>query len=448
MRATTIASLVLLACHLSGCGDDGTPAASAQLNTPDGGSKADAGLVQVAPIVADDGAAPAPPAAEVTYADVAPIFSRACLQCHSPGQIGPFSFETYEKARPFAPLMAQAVRARTMPPSVIDASGACNGFPDITWLSEDEIRTIEQWAELGAPDSATGPVASADPPALPKLAGETHTIRTPTYTPSKKLNDDYRCFVVESPFDEDTFITGFDMKPANAATAHHMVLFYPLDDLSASVASLNDALEEGPGYTCFGGAGTLATVIAAWAPGGGATNYPANLGVKVAAHRPLIVQMHYNTAAVATATPEVTEITIASKRDAVPGALLPMVDLDLSIPPGESAVDYVAKGTLAGKAGRSGPVEVYGVFPHMHELGKSIKVTWGGAKGEDTCMVDAPRYSFHWQRMYFFDQPKLIDADDPIAIRCTFDTRSRTEPTKWGEGTADEMCVIGLFVKL
>jgi len=127
---------------------------------------------------------------------------------------------------------------------------------------------------------------------------------------------------------------------------------------------------------------------------------------------------------------------------------LPMVDLDLSIPPGESAVDYVAKGTLAGKAGRSGPVEVYGVFPHMHELGKSIKVTWGGAKGEDTCMVDAPRYSFHWQRMYFFDQPKLIDADDPIAIRCTFDTRSRTEPTKWGEGTANEMCVIGLFVKL
>ena len=66
----------------------------------------------------------------------------------------------------------------------------------------------------------------------------------------------------------------------------------------------------------------------------------------------------------------------------------------------------------------------------------------------ETCLVEAPRYDFHWQRMYFFDKPITVDAADPIKVSCMFDTTSRTVVTKWGESTQDEMCVVGLFVKL
>lgn len=37
---------------------------------------------------------------------------------------------------------------------------------------------------------------------------------------------------------------------------------------------------------------------------------------------------------------------------------------------------------------------------------------------------------------------------DQLKLRCGYDTMSRTEATHWGEGTQDEMCVTGLFVKL
>jgi hypothetical protein len=451
MRATSIATILALASHVLACGDDPVVPSPNLAESPRLPETHDAGAPVDAATEGDAGSALAPPTASehaTTYADVAPIFSRACLQCHSPGQIGPFAFETYDKAKPFAPLLAKAVRARTMPPSVIDASGDCNTFPEVSWLSEEEIRTVERWADQGAPD-ATGPLAALVPTKLPALSGDVHTIHTPSYVPKKGTGDDYRCFVIDSPFDEEAYVTGFDMHPANAQTAHHMVLFYPMDDLSAAMAGVLDSLEEGPGYTCFGGSGAPATILAAWAPGGGATNYPKNLGIHVDPGRPLVVQMHYNTAAVATPTAESTEITIATKKDGVePAALLPMLDLDLTVPPGQASVDYVLKGKLADSIKRSGPVEVHGVFPHMHELGRSLKVTTRNGSDGERCVIDAPRYDFHWQRTYYFDEPMMIDADDPIDVRCNFDSTSRKEVTKWGESTADEMCVIGLFVKL
>src|SRR5262245_7821451 len=85
----------------------------------------------------------AAPAVATTYTEhVRPILSRACVQCHSEGQIAPFSLDTYERAKVFAPLIAKATRARVMPPSVIDNSGACNTFRDLPYLSDEEIDTL------------------------------------------------------------------------------------------------------------------------------------------------------------------------------------------------------------------------------------------------------------------------------------------------------------------
>jgi hypothetical protein len=59
----------------------------------------------------------APQAAALTFwQDVAPIVQQRCLSCHSEGGIGPFRLDRYENARVRAPLIAAAVKARTMPP--------------------------------------------------------------------------------------------------------------------------------------------------------------------------------------------------------------------------------------------------------------------------------------------------------------------------------------------
>ena len=55
----------------------------------------------------------------VTYhRDVLPIFEKNCIGCHSPGQIAPMSFLTYETTRPWAPQIKAVVLAKKMPPAV------------------------------------------------------------------------------------------------------------------------------------------------------------------------------------------------------------------------------------------------------------------------------------------------------------------------------------------
>jgi Copper type II ascorbate-dependent monooxygenase, C-terminal domain/Copper type II ascorbate-dependent monooxygenase, N-terminal domain len=333
-----------------------------------------------------------------------------------------------------------------MPPSVIDASGACNTFREVPWLSEEEIATLERWQADGAPEGART-IAAPSAPELPKLTGDVETIRTPSYVPSKKELDDYHCFVIDSPFAEKTFITGFDTHPGDLKTAHHMVVFYPMDDGAALLANLADQLEDGPGYTCFGSAGIPATVIAAWAPGAGATKFPDNLGLEVAAGRPLIVQMHYNTSSTEKPGADSTEIAFEHRSTGVsPAAFANMLDIGFSAPPGQAEAEVVIADSIGASSSiKKGPVKVYGMFPHMHELGRTIRVSFGD---DDRCLIDAPRYEFAWQRMYFLDKPIEVDAEAKIKLRCVFDTSGRTEPIKWGEGTQDEMCVTGLIVKL
>src|ERR1700733_5070674 len=58
---------------------------------------------------------------EVTFSkDIAPIFERACQNCHRPGAIAPMSLLTYKDARPWARSIKVKVAKRQMPPGQTD----------------------------------------------------------------------------------------------------------------------------------------------------------------------------------------------------------------------------------------------------------------------------------------------------------------------------------------
>lgn len=387
----------------------------------------------------------------VTYtAQVRPILARACVSCHSPGQSAPFSLGTYAEAKAVAPLIAEATAARTMPPSSIDNSGQCNTFREVAWLTDDEIATLGRWSASGAPEGDTTVPAPA-PHTVPTLTGEVVSLQTPKYVPGTAGGkDDYRCFVVKNPFSAPTFVTGFDTRPGDRETAHHMVVFYPMSDALAAMADALDAKDPGPGYSCYGSPGLPATILAAWAPGAGATRYPDGLGLPVVPNRPLVVQMHYNTDHASHPGEDSTRIDLQVKSAGIsPAAFIQVLDLDMNLPPGQKDAEETVRSSLGLQLPQATkPLEVYGVFPHMHELGRTQRLTMAGADGSARCLFDVPRYSFNWQRMYFYDKPIAVDPKSQLSLHCRFDTTSRTEVTKWGESTRDEMCVAGLFVKL
>ena len=90
--------------------------------------------------------------AQATFAkDVMPILQQNCQECHRPGSIGPMSLLTYEQARQFAPLIKLKVESRQMPPWHLDKTIGIQDFKNDVSLSDEQIHTIVNWVDAGAP---------------------------------------------------------------------------------------------------------------------------------------------------------------------------------------------------------------------------------------------------------------------------------------------------------
>ena len=94
----------------------------------------------------------APPDAGVTFArDVAPIVQQNCETCHRPGSVAPMVLQNYEQVKMFAPLIRDRVSRRLIPPWPIDKTIGVNRFRNDVSLSDEEIKTIVDWVDAGAP---------------------------------------------------------------------------------------------------------------------------------------------------------------------------------------------------------------------------------------------------------------------------------------------------------
>src|SRR5262249_7636431 len=132
--------------------------------------------------------------------------------------------------------------------------------------------------------------------------------------------------------------------------------------------ALDDA-EDGPGYTCFGGPVVDAAPVALWAPGTGAVSLPSGTGLPLAADRPWVGQIHYNLAQ--GVVPDRTRISLRLTQDSVrPAVFAPVADLDLRLQPGRASVEA----TATGEQNPDAPYTVYGAAPHMHTLGRTMRV--------------------------------------------------------------------------
>ncbi len=378
------------------------------------------------------------------YEHVAPILAERCNACHADGGIGPMRLDTFELARDAAASIKAATQSGSMPPFHVNASGDCNDYKNARVLDEAELETLARWADQGAPegDASLGNPSPKTPPTL----GEVSLTLDPgvEYEPNASVDDDYRCFVIDPGVTSDVFVTGYDVHPGVRSEVHHVVV-YSTDNAgeAAAARSLDDA-EAGPGYTCFGGPGTGGgRTLAAWAPGTGATLYPAKTGLRLIANQPVVVQVHYNQATL----PDRTTIDLQTATSVPKEAIITATfNLGLELSPGQENVET----TVVQPFGALGlPYKIHGVYPHMHTYGRTMRVdvVQGGA---ETCLVDVPDYAFGWQEFYWYDEPVVLDAVLPGAyeMRCGYDTRGAKSTIRWGEGTGDEMCIAAFYVTL
>jgi hypothetical protein len=369
------------------------------------------------------------------HRDVSPIVQRSCLGCHVPGGIAPFPLQTYAQARASAAAMADAVHARRMPPWMPDP--ACGGpFIGERLLPQADIDALAAWAAAGGPEGDPADAPGPQDAGIVELPHVDATLAmTAPYTPDATLTDDYRCFILDPALTSNVQVTGYDIAPGQRAEVHHVILYV----VDRAVAQARDAQDARPGWQCFGGAGVASTgALGAWAPGSGAVLYPIG-GITLGQGQVLAMQVHYNTAA-GVRDPDTSSVKLMYATAPVTQAfLLPLIGDAFSIPPASTGYTYTKQ--FANPLGFA--FNVWGLLPHMHTLGKHITIRGTN----DACLVDIPKWDFHWQQSYFTRVPSVTSGPQPLSLQCTWDNPT-TRTITWGEGTSDEMCFAFVYVTL
>jgi hypothetical protein len=447
--------LLLLAMVHSGCSDD-----TGHSHELDDASSADAGAGEVLDDVAADVGEGT--GAVTWYQHIAPIVVANCGSCHREGGSGPLDFTQPEAAQSAAGLMLAAIESGSMPPW--PPADNCRTYEHERRLPPTDAELFARWVSNGAPlgDAAT----AAELPEIETAVFPANLIlpMPEAYTPSRDLPDDWRCFVLDGEFEEETFVRGVDVLPGSAQVHH--VLVYAVTAQAAEAILEADSAEVGPGYTCFGGpnpssgggesdgsilAGGFPNQLGAWVPGNVAAIYDEGTALRIDAGSRVIMQVHYNTLA-GEPVADRSELQLLTTTEA-PEFLVrtvPIADRNLAIAAGDSASTHGV--TIPNFGDRS--VEIITVAAHMHTLGEQLRARIVRADGSDECLLDIPAWDFNWQMFYRLpaDDHAIVEPGDAIELTCVFDNSAANQPivngeqieprdVEWGESTLDEMCL-------
>jgi FtsP/CotA-like multicopper oxidase with cupredoxin domain len=97
--------------------------------------------------------------------------------------------------------------------------------------------------------------------------------------------------------------------------------------------------------------------------------------------------------------------------------------------------------------GAGAPLQVYSTGLHMHLRGQTTRLEVERKGGSPACLLDIPRWDFHWQGSYAFKQTVTVQPGERMKLECTFDNPGAKD-VNWGEGTEDEMCIGFVYVTL
>lgn len=410
-----------------------------------------------------------PPQPEVTtwHKDVAPIIERKCATCHEPDGVAPFSLQSLADWKAREPQALDAIRNGRMPPFPADQS--CAEYSPTQAIGADQKAVIEKWIAEGSIEGEAkdfAPLAGA-PDRLTRvdLSLPMKEAFTPTQSP-----DEYRCFLIDWPFDTPKFITGYELRPGIKAMMHHADIFF-LNPSHVPTWQARDDAEPGPGWECYDiPIGQEGGWIGTFVPGNRGVDFPADTGLRVPVGAKIYIQVHYNTLS-GEIGPDISTLDLrledrVRRQAGVQAVSDPawITQDTMVIPANQKDVThhFIIDPTMFSSIinqnfvdGR--PLKLYATTMHLHQLGQSTSLKILRADGTTTCAVDIPKWDFHWQLAYTLKEPIVINPGDQLDVSCTWDNTAANQPIingqrvvprtrNWGARTQDEMCVAGIYV--
>ena len=419
------------------------------------------------------------------HAHVRPIIEASCNTCHSAGRIAAYApFENPDDVVWAADDIRFHVVNGIMPPWMPSRQNL--PLKRDRSLSDTEIATIAAWADAGAPlgDPADYKPAPTDSFDFVEIRADLTLQLGEPYVPAEDVLDDYRCFAFPLNIDAPQFITGYEFIPDVVEMAHHNIL-YLFDEAADDVIQRRNYADGRPGWSCYGGPGLSigGEGIGGWAPGASPVLFPGGAGFLIRPGQQLVVEMHYNlwTARQPDQSRIILQLESAESELAELMNISFAAPVEIPCPAGlegpqckrEAAIERVAElygedarytpdyllyecgQSLADYADNSGEhaighcdfpvtrsITLYSVSGHMHELGRSFRMELNPDSDESALLLDIPRWDFHWQGEYFFEEPLRVARGDILRMTCIWNNSLSDDPryVVWGEGTSDEMC--------
>jgi mono/diheme cytochrome c family protein len=376
--------------------------------------------------------------AAVTYSrDVAPILRNRCVECHREGGLAAFSLTSYDDARDNAPLIRGVAENRLMPPW--KAAAGYGEFINDPSLTQEEIDAIGKWVDAGTPEG--NPEDLPPPRELPKgwRLGTPDLVLDPgaDFPVRAKEGDLYRSFVLPFKPDEDVWISAIEVSPGDSAVVHHLGLII---DPKGKSPALDRA---SPGLGFPGGPGFMPNIVLAfWTPGNTPRFLDPGTAWRIPAKSNLVLDIHYRT----DGRPHLDRTRIGLYYAKGPidkrvrfGAV---GNSTFAIPPGAKRHEVTSRRRI--------PRDIHLVsgWPHMHYLGREMKVWAVLPGGENAPVVWVPDFDTHWQSVYILKNPLSLPAGSYVELEAFYDNsadnplnpRRKPKTVYYGQRARDEMC--------
>jgi len=368
-------------------------------------------------------------ASSVTYSNqIARIMQNRCVTCHRPGEVAPFSLESYEQVSGWGEMIREVVDNGRMPPW-----GASPEFHFLNdpRLSDEEKSQIRQWVDAGCPqgDEADLPEPRQwvegwnieQPDLVIKMAEQPFEVPATGEVP-------YQYFEVDPGFTEDVWIKASEARPGNRAVVHHIIVFVQPPGRAKGVG--------------FGAAGPQ-DLLAGYAPGSMPQQSDRGMARKVEAGSKLLFQLHYTPNGTAQSDISYLGLKFATpeevKHDVRSGFAM---NVNLRIPPGANNYETTARRKF------TRDTWLLSMMPHMHLRGKSFKYEVIYPDGRRETLLDVPRYDFNWQLSYVYEEPKLLPKGTTLFCTAHFDNSAEnlanpdpSQEVRWGDQTWEEMMI-------
>lgn len=403
----------------------------------------------------------APRTGDVTFhRDVVPILQAHCQECHRPGEAGRVCLQNYAQALRWASDIKALTQDGRMPPWKPVGGLPCRNERRLTAAQRSTLAT---WAENGAPEGdprhAPRPRRFAEGWAL----GEPDLVLTVPEPMSIGASgpDLFRAFVLPSKLHRAEQVVAVEVRPGNRRVVHHALVFFDSSGKARArecqarkSAARAKELDQGPGYSVAMGIGFEPSHasdvgdLGAWAPGQGAWQLPKDTAYLLPRSADVVLQLHYHR----TGEQETdrTSVGLYFARGPARHRLQGLVvgAPFLQVPAGQTA--FKARGAVEIETA----CRLRSLLPHMHRLGRSMRITLRPPDGKPTTILVIDDWDYRWQETYQLREPLAIPAGDRIEVDAVFDNSEKNpdnphrppRPVVFGDAADDEMCFVFLGV--